>query len=272
MSCCCGPPGRNRTVIDRLSGGCTSLVLRAEKQARGEQGIRTPRPESRATRLADGHLAPVQDGLSNQSGRWGSNPRLHGPEPCALPLRYTPRGGRRGSRTLKAHRSSVFETVAITHWLALPEAVSVGRVGIEPTSYGLRDRCNASICYRPASLAWPHPSESNRDLPLFRRTRRPPTQEWEIGVSGDTPRPQLCSCQRSESRLRVPDPGVEPRCRGSEPRVLPLDQSGSAEPRAARARLTFERRVPLAVGPQGVEPRGSLWTTRLQRAPASLPV
>jgi hypothetical protein len=27
----------------------------------------------------------------------------------------------------------------------------VGRVGIEPTSYGLRDRCNASICYRPVA-------------------------------------------------------------------------------------------------------------------------
>lgn len=27
----------------------------------------------------------------------------------------------------------------------------VGRVGIEPTSYGLRDRCNASVCYRPVA-------------------------------------------------------------------------------------------------------------------------
>src|SRR5678809_1646850 len=36
VSCCLyGPPGRNRTVIDRLSGGCTSLVLRAEKLSRG---------------------------------------------------------------------------------------------------------------------------------------------------------------------------------------------------------------------------------------------
>jgi len=51
-----------------------------------------------------------------------------------------------------------------------------------------------------------------------------------------------------------------------------LDESGSASRRIARARLPFERCVPLAVGPQGVEPRGSLWTTRLQRAPASLPV
>jgi hypothetical protein len=34
--------------------------------------------------------------------------------------------------------------------VAAPSPVpGVGRVGIEPTSYGLRDRCNASICYRP---------------------------------------------------------------------------------------------------------------------------
>ena len=125
---CCSPPGRNRTVIDRLSGGCTSLVLRAEicrgggdrthdftvpNRARcpcatprgavlaeskgvvsrrhgslanpgatettlvgeadaarsaastrsGEQGSRTLR-SGWTTRLAGGHLAPMQDGLS----------------------------------------------------------------------------------------------------------------------------------------------------------------------------------------------------------------
>jgi hypothetical protein len=82
-----GPPGRNRTVIDRLSGGCTSLVLRAEKRRAGESN---PQTHERVTRLAGGHLAPMQDGLSRQSGRWESNPRPHGPEPRALPLRYTP--------------------------------------------------------------------------------------------------------------------------------------------------------------------------------------
>jgi hypothetical protein len=97
----------------------------------------------------------------------------------------------------------------------------------------------------------PHPSESNRDLPCFGRTRRPPTPEWEDGGSGEPPRPQLCSCQRGELKLGVPDPGVEPRCHGSEPCVLPLDQSGSASRRAARARLPFERSVPLASGAPG---------------------
>jgi hypothetical protein len=59
------------------------------------------------------------------------------------------------------------------------------------------------------------------------------------------------------------------RFRAARPAIGPVRIGGAVAP---RARLPFERRVPLAVGPQGVEPRGSLWTTRLQRAPASLPV
>lgn len=151
---CCGPPGRNRTVVCRLSGGCTSLVLRAEM---------------------------------TESGRQGSNLRPHGPEPRALPLRYTPRncsGGEQGSRTLRsvdhplsrrapgtdagrtlrvvvAEGEGVEPSRLIAHPFSrrLPSPVGlpfqscrfVGRVGIEPTSYGLRDRCNASICYRPVA-------------------------------------------------------------------------------------------------------------------------
>jgi hypothetical protein len=120
VSCCSCPPGRNRTVVCRLSGGCTSLVLRAEgtRWRAGDSNPQTHVVGHPLSRRAPGTCAGRT--LQDQSGRWGSNPRLHGPEPCALPLRYTPRGGRRGSRTLKAHRSSVFETVAITRWLALP--------------------------------------------------------------------------------------------------------------------------------------------------------
>src|SRR4051812_33939644 len=44
----------------------------------------------------------------------------------------TSRGGRRGSRTPKAHRSAVFEAAAIAHWLALPHAAPAA--GIEPAS------------------------------------------------------------------------------------------------------------------------------------------
>jgi hypothetical protein len=45
--------------------------------------------------------------------------------------------GRGESRTHKAHRSTVFETVAITHWLVLPAAVT----GIEPVSVRLTGAC-----------------------------------------------------------------------------------------------------------------------------------
>jgi hypothetical protein len=48
-------------------------------------------------------------------------------------------GGRRGSRTLKAHRSTVFETAAIAHWLALPLLAAV--TGIEPVSVRLTGAC-----------------------------------------------------------------------------------------------------------------------------------
>ena len=47
--------------------------------------------------------------------------------------------GRRGSRTLKAHRSTVFETAAIAHWLALPLRAAV--TGIEPVSVRLTGAC-----------------------------------------------------------------------------------------------------------------------------------
>ena len=186
MISCCGPPGRNRTVIDRLSGGCTSLVLRAEKTAGGEQGIRTPRPMSWATRLAGGHLAPVQDGLSRSVGEAGIepatsrsrtaraaaalHPERHEPaeskgvepsDPWDHPLSRRAPGADAG-RTLHGWRkeresnpqgsSLIRFRDGCHHPLACPSrAVVVGRVGIEPTSYGLRDRCNASICYRPVA-------------------------------------------------------------------------------------------------------------------------
>ena len=48
-------------------------------------------------------------------------------------------GGRRGSRTLKAHRSTAFEAAAIAHWLALPLRAAV--TGIEPVSVRLTGAC-----------------------------------------------------------------------------------------------------------------------------------
>ena len=52
----------------------------------------------------------------------GVEPTSAGSKPASLTI-SRPRnnsGGRRGSRTLKAHRSAVFETAAIAGWLALP--------------------------------------------------------------------------------------------------------------------------------------------------------
>ena len=50
----------------------------------------------------------------------GVEPSSPDSRPGSLPLADPREGGRRGSRTLKAHRSAVFETAAIAHWLALP--------------------------------------------------------------------------------------------------------------------------------------------------------
>jgi hypothetical protein len=77
--------------------------------------------------------------------------------------------------------------------LPFREMLVVGRVGIEPTSYGLRDRCNASVCYRPVG-----PTPRNRTETFRSSGGRADQlrQSGKHGVSGDTPRPQLCSCQR----------------------------------------------------------------------------
>lgn len=50
------------------------------------------------------------------------------------------RGGRRGSRTPKAHRSAAFETAAIANWLALPRLTAAPGAGIEPANSSLTGR------------------------------------------------------------------------------------------------------------------------------------
>ena len=69
--------------------------------------------------------------------------------PYAVELKLTPApSGRRGSRTLKAHRSTVFETAAIANWLALPiRSAKAAVAGIEPAIVSLNRR-------RPT--VWPH--------------------------------------------------------------------------------------------------------------------
>ena len=50
--------------------------------------------------------------------------------------------GRSESRTHKAHRSAVFETAAIAHWLALP--LRAAEAGIEPAGYAFNRRAHAT--------------------------------------------------------------------------------------------------------------------------------
>ena len=105
------------------------------------------------------------------------------------------------------------------------------------------------------------PLESNQDPPCFRRMRRPSTperQNWRRWLdassvaysvvrnlpcrAGVRPGREPCSdtrVTRGAGRARsceqvVPDPGIEPRFRGSEPRVLPLDESGAGAPGGSR--------------------------------------
>ena len=59
----------------------------------------------------------------------------------AFAARPRARSGRRGSRTLKAHRSTVFETAAIAHWLALPYSQKAAVAGIEPAKGRLTGAC-----------------------------------------------------------------------------------------------------------------------------------
>ncbi len=111
--------------------------------------------------------------------------------------------GRRGSRTLKAHRHPFSRRSPSPRWLALPDWLNavgrtgianrrcshscavakrpvprsgtpsheVGRTGIEPASYGLRDRCNPAFATDPL-------------IP-------PLASRWEWGA-GDTP---LANCR-----------------------------------------------------------------------------
>jgi hypothetical protein len=102
--------------------------------------------------------------------------------------------GRRGSRTLKAHRSAVFETAAITHWLALPLRNCGGRnrtcnrllnreppyhwatpqkvrtVGFEPTLSGFQNRRICRAFLRPESK---HPAGVEPARPAWRAGRLP---------------------------------------------------------------------------------------------------
>ena len=239
------PPGRNRTVICRLSGGCTSVVRQAEREAES-RGVEPPDP-SWAARLAGGHLAPMQDGLSRAAGAAGIEPtssRSQTARAAAAPHPDTAEG--EGVEPPRLIARPFSRRVPSPHWLVLPRATSrvmvlVGRVGIEPTSNGLRDRCNASVCYRPMVPppgVEPGPSAFRADAQTcYARVGSQNGSDPSCGVPWKHPSSSTIELSKGDTKHRVPDPGVEPRTRGSEPRVLPLDQSGSsAAPRAQRSR------------------------------------
>jgi hypothetical protein len=240
----------------------------------GEQGSRTPRPEW-ATRVADGYLAPMQEDSpcwrkereSNPQGsslarfRDGCHPHVGSSFQRLALLRYSGSGGnrdRRSSSPVRAKRAGA-RSATTTH--------EVGRAGIEPAFFGLRDRCNASVCYRPDS--WPHPPESNRNLPRFGRTRRPATPEWEqMGCWLGHPSSSAMQFSRSRRTSNIefrtqesnPDVAVQSRasCRWTSPERSIRTGWPAHSDRSSEA-------------PGSRTPRVS-WTTRLQRAPASLPV
>ena len=106
-------------------------------QVRGE-GIEPPLPGSKpgSLPLADPRSS-VQ--LKCPAGVEPAWPAWKAGASAARPRARTSQGGRRGSRTLKAHRSTVFETAAIANWLALPYS-RAAVAGIEPASGRLTAR------------------------------------------------------------------------------------------------------------------------------------
>lgn len=151
-------------------------------------------------------------GESNPQARMGHPLSRRAPGTDAgRTLRYSPRKERESNP--QGSSPPVFKTVAIAA-LACPSIRGSG--GNRTHVLRFKRPVQPSFCYRPVG----------------------PTG-WRAGGNGvlaDTPVCELPSCQRT--RVFVPDPGVEPGARGSEPRVLPLDQSGSraAERSAQRFR------------------------------------
>ena len=148
----------------------------------------------------------------------------------------------------------------------------VGRVGIEPTSYGLRDRCNPAFATDPIESFAPPLGVEPRPS-VFRTDAQ--TAYARVGKMGVLANPLVLNY----AVVKEVNRNIEFRTQESNPDVMVQSHASchwtSPDQRAAAPRAHVSRSSRGAgsrVGPQGVEPRGSLWTTRLQRAPASLPV
>ena len=257
------------------------LLHQCRKSARRAPG--PPSGASSRSELALGCRPPALAGASRSapgppsgaSSRWrGSNPRYrygrpgcrHNTSPAAVCVR-TPDDRRARSETRSAR--------SIASWAGWES---------NPRRGGLRDRCKASVCYRPtrrttAVRRRSHPLESNQDLPGFSRARRPHAPGWVIRVPAPagTHVVQLFGCQgaprgavrvvaggppagpRRFGGAAVLGPGFEPGSGGSEPSVLPGWTSPVCQSQVtitARWR-SMSQSVSSDVGRPGFEPGGS---------------
>ena len=140
--------------------------------ARGE-GLEPPQPGSKpgGLPLADPrvcHRFDIRVPCGNRTGHHGSSVVRSAWKADAFAARPRAQGGRRGSRTLKAHRSTVFETAAIAR--APTGKMPVGRLPFRiRKSCGGRNRtCEGALNRRlPVPAQAPPQSESGwQDLNL----------------------------------------------------------------------------------------------------------
>ena len=113
-------------------------------------------------------------------------------------------GGRRESRTLKAHRSAVFGTAAVASRLALPFADS-REVGFEPTISGSRNRRIGQLSY----LSKEHPAGIEPARPAWRAGRLPlhhgcNTLRPQVGPEGLEPSPRWLRARYAAANTWIP--------------------------------------------------------------------
>ena len=162
-------------------------------------------------------------------------PRLVGSlAPLPLGQGHT-QGGRRGSRTLKAHRSTALEAGAIAHWLALPFRSqrlrwldSNQRWGIR--RFGLTIRSLLPARVHRNSLAWKAPSGSRTRTSAMAR-RQAAATSWAHWLEAELSKTQSTGRDSNPRRRRPP-------LRGGARSAVSCRWTTSA----------------CSVGPQGLEP------------------
>ena len=116
--------GWNRTndlLVQSQAPLPTAATPKCFYRVRGE-GFEPPQPGSKP-----GGLPLADPRVIHRECSAGIEPACSAWKADAFADRPRAQSGRRGSRTLKAHRSTVFETVAIANWLALPYSQKLRR-------------------------------------------------------------------------------------------------------------------------------------------------